>query len=109
MPLVASNSGSEASAACPGFRDGVDHLFVTALVASGVRRAGIDPARAGISGGSGMADIRFLSRSMKAEDHHVDESRSPHLDQSDPACIRHHRVEHASIPPVRSARCPIGG
>ena len=26
-----------------GFRDGVDHLFVTALVASGVRRAGIDP------------------------------------------------------------------
>ena len=26
------------------FRDGVDHLFVTALVASGVRRAGIDPA-----------------------------------------------------------------
>ena len=50
-----------------------------------------------------MADIGFLSRSMKAEDHHVDESRSPHLDQSDPACIRHHRVEHASIPPVRSA------
>ena len=30
-----------------GFRDGVDHLFVTALVASGVRRAGIDPARRG--------------------------------------------------------------
>ena len=26
------------------FRDGVDHLFVAALVASGVRRAGIDPA-----------------------------------------------------------------
>ena len=25
------------------FRDGVDHLFVAALVASGVRRAGIDP------------------------------------------------------------------
>ena len=27
-----------------GFPDGVDHLFVTALVASGVRRAGIYPA-----------------------------------------------------------------
>ena len=27
------------------FRDGVDHLFVAALVASGVRRAGIDPCR----------------------------------------------------------------
>ena len=27
------------------FRDGVDHLFVTALVASGVRRAGIDLRR----------------------------------------------------------------
>ena len=50
-----------------------------------------------------MADIGFLSWSMKAEDHHVDESRSLHLDQSDPACIRHHRVEHASIPPARSA------
>ena len=45
-----------------------------------------------------MADIGFLSWSMKAEDHHVDESRSLHLDQSDPACIRYHCVEHASIP-----------
>ena len=27
------------------FRDGVDHLFVAALVASGVRRAGIDATR----------------------------------------------------------------
>ena len=30
------------------FRDGVDHLFVAALVASGVRRAGIDPAESRI-------------------------------------------------------------
>ena len=44
MPLVASDGGDEAFGSLSRFRDGVDHLFVAALVASGVRRAGVDPA-----------------------------------------------------------------
>ena len=41
MPLVASNGGGEAGRPSR-FRNGSDHLFVAALVVSGMRRAGID-------------------------------------------------------------------
>ena len=43
MPLVASDRGDEAFDSPSRFRDGVDHRFVVALVASGVRRAGPTP------------------------------------------------------------------
>ena len=43
MPLVVSDGGDEAFGSPSRFRDGVDHLFVAALVVSGARRAGIDP------------------------------------------------------------------
>ena len=43
MPLVAPNGGARRGQPCPGSATGSDHLFVTALVASGVRRAGSDP------------------------------------------------------------------
>ena len=62
-----------------GFRDGVDHLFVTALVASEVRRAGIDPtrtpstwprpfhlARVGIEPEPGSGEARFVGRTRAA-------------------------------------------
>ena len=45
MPLVASNGGDEAFGSPSRFGDGVDHLFVAALVASGVRRAGDNATR----------------------------------------------------------------
>ena len=44
MPLVASNRGGETSAACPGSATGSIRLFAAALVASGVRRAGMNTA-----------------------------------------------------------------
>ena len=45
MPLVASDGADEAFGSPSRFRDGVDHRFVAARVASGVRRAGINATR----------------------------------------------------------------
>ena len=63
------------------FRDGVDHLFVAALVASGVRRAGIDPtttpstwprpfhlARVGIEPEPGSGEVRFVGEPARGKE-----------------------------------------
>ena len=65
------------------FRDGIDHLFVTALVASGVRRAGIDPtttpstwprpvhlARVRIEPEPGSGEARFVGEPARGDRRH---------------------------------------